>query len=118
MLSKIGGEQWYLDFLQVFNRVVKLVKSSTEQPGAFNREIVDPNAEPMFASFYRVRDSLNAAIDQEQYESAIKVIAEIGSFINSFMVNNKALCDDDDLRKNRLAFFSDFCVVCNRIIHI
>lgn len=118
MLSDISDEQWYLDFLQVFKRITKLLKSSNETASSFHYDKEDESAEPMFAAFYGVRADLSEAIAHEQYEKAIKMIADIGRLINAFMENNMALCDDSAMRMNRLAFFSDFCSICSNIIQL
>ena len=118
MISAIRDEQWYIDFLQIFNRIIKLVKSSKEQPGEFDISMKDPNASAMFEAFYSERTSILESIHCEEYEVAIQKIANIGKSINNFMENCIALCDDDNMRLNRLAFFSDFCNVCGTIIQI
>ncbi len=118
MIGEICNEQWYLDFLQIFNRIIKLVKSSKDEPGTFDKTVQDPQAEAMFKAYYDERDALVKAISEEEYERAIQKIAEIGKSINVFMENNMALCDDTTMRLNRLAFFSDFCRVCGIIIQI
>lgn len=118
MIGKICNYQWYLDFLQIFNRIVKLVKGSKDKSGSFNNTVDDENAKQMYYAFNTERESIIESIDSEEYETAIQKIAEIGKVINAFMENNMALCDDDDKRMNRLAFFTDFCDVCGKIIQI
>ncbi len=118
MISEIRDAQWYLDFVQIFNRIVKLVKSSNDAAGTFDCSVADVAAENMFNAFYTKKDELLDFIRCEKYESAIQTIAEIGKSINAFMENNLALCDDETMRMNRLAFFHDFCEVCGTIIQI
>lgn len=118
MIGRIREAQWYLDFLQIFNRIVKLVKSSKETPEAFDAAVRDENAAEMFDAFYGRKPLIVGFIDQEEYESAIQEIAGIGAAINGFMEKNMALCEDDVLRRNRLAFFAEFCGVCGEIIQI
>ena len=104
--------------MQIFNRIVKLVKSSNDAAGTFDCSVADVAAENMFNAFYTKKDELLDFIRCEKYESAIQTIAEIGKSINAFMENNLALCDDETMRMNRLAFFHDFCEVCGTIIQI
>lgn len=117
MIEKIADEQWYQDFLQIFNRIVKLIKSSKDACGVFDAKLPDAQASQMFDAFYSEKASILEAIGKEEYETAIQKIAAIGKSINSFMENNIALCDENDLRLNRLAFFSEFCDTCGSIIH-
>lgn len=118
MIGKIRSDPWYLEFLQIFNRIVKLIKSSHESPEEFDTSIEDADAEDMFAAFYTRKKAVLEAIVREEYETAIQMIAEIGKFINCFMERNMALCDDNVIRLNRLAFFTEFCDVCGTIIRI
>ena len=48
----------------------------------------------------------------------IREIAACAESITAFMENCRALCDDEALRCNRIAFFDDFCQVCGRIIQL
>lgn len=118
MIGMICNEQWYLDFLQIFNRIIKLVKSSKEEPETFDSSVIDPNAEAMFHAFYNEKNAIIEDIQAEEYEVAIQKIAEIGKTINAFMERHIALCGDSKLRLNRLAFFADFSNVCGTIIQI
>jgi len=118
MIGIIRNEDWYLSFLQIFNRIVKLIRSSKEESKSFDAGIVDTDASEMFNTFYSQKEVILSDISREEYEEAIKKIAVIGESINAFMDANLALCDDAQLRLNRLAFFEDFCSVCGNIIQI
>ncbi len=118
LIGRICEHQWYLDFLQIFNRIVKLIKSSKDTTKGFDNGVVDEAAAEMYGAFEKERSSIVDAIDSENYETAIKKIASVGKSINNFMENNMALCDEEGKRMNRLAFFSDFCEICGKIIQI
>lgn len=116
MIKNIANEEWYLDFLQIFNRIVKLIKSSKNEYSVFDANLSDVQAKTMFDAFYAEKKAILEAINREEYEVAIQKIADIGKTINLFMENNIALCDNTELRQNRLAFFVEFCDTCSNII--
>ena len=118
IIDEIGDTQWYIDFTQIFNRIVKLIKYVKNEDAIFDKSIVDEAARDMFYAFANSEAIIAEKINEELYEDAIKMIAECGKRINSFMDNNMALCDNIQLRNNRIAFFKRFCDVCSEIIQI
>ncbi len=118
LIREIADTDWYKDFMQIFNRVGKLLKSNTADCSDIEKEVVDDEASAMFASYRAVRKDIVAHIDGERYEDAIRLIAEVGKSINDFMEHNFALCEDADKRAQRIRFFADFCSVCGNIISL
>ena len=118
IIRRIRGEQWYLDFLQIYNRVLKLLAAAGESAGVFSESVSDPAAKAMTAAFYARKEAVRSDVEREDYELAVKGIAECAGYINDFLAANQALCEDVALRRNRVAFFADFCALCSLIIKL
>ncbi len=117
MIQEIGETDWYKQFIQIFNRMQKLIKNM-HVDAKFDPCLPDAEAADMFRVFTGKREEIVRMVDEEEYSGAIRQIAACAESITAFMENCRALCDDEALRCNRIAFFDDFCAVCGRIIQL
>jgi glycyl-tRNA synthetase beta chain len=116
-IAGIENADWYQQFVMIFNRIQRLIKG-VQVNNFFDCSIQDEEAAEMFRIFRVKRGTIISLIDEENYSEAIRIIADCSLIITTFMEEHLALCDDVIKRNNRIAFFSDFCAICGRIIQL
>lgn len=116
-IQNVASTDWYQEFDRIFNRVAKLIKNNPST-SSFNADISDHDAEKMFNAYFNIRNTIKRNIQSLNYEGAIELVAQFGHEIDSFLSENLALCENPQLRENRIAFFQDFCNLCSEIISI
>ncbi|WP_163308844.1 glycine--tRNA ligase subunit beta [Dysgonomonas sp. 521] len=118
LIKEVGETEWYLSFISVFNRIIKLIKNNKEDV-LFSTDIKDTEeAKLMYDTFSSKRTLIQNEIKENRYKEAIKHIAQCSTIINEFIDNNMVLCENIEKRNNRIAFFRDFCNICGMILRI
>lgn len=118
VIQEISATEWFVSFISVYNRVLKLIKNIDTSNLQYIVGVEDNEAQAMFDVYNNNKSSIINDICDKNYEKAIKSIAHCGNYINQFMVDNLALCEDVKKKNNRLVFFNDFCAICGEILSL
>mgnify|MGYP002706815670 CR=1 FL=1 len=118
VIQKIFATEWFVSFINIYNRVLKLIKNIDVSNLKHIDNIEDKDAQEMFDVYYNNKVAIENDICDKNYEKAIQGIAYCGEYINQFMIDNLALCEDVKKKTNRLVFFNDFCATCGEILSL
>lgn len=101
-LSKWKNQEEFLSIASSFNRVSNLA-SKADTISVNVQLMVEEEEKRLYESYVNVSKIFGEAIDNKEYDNALKALMIMKTPIDNFFDNTMVMVDDVDVRRNRLA---------------
>ncbi|MGQ9705742.1 MAG: glycine--tRNA ligase subunit beta [bacterium] len=108
--SKFGERSFY-DLIIAFKRVMNIVKQGRERNiiwKRFSKDIMKEKVEKeLYNKLIEIRQVVLKFVESNNYYSSLMILSHLKPYVDSFFDNVLVMCDDENLRSNRLALMNE-----------
>lgn len=106
-VAAVGAIRQKEDFAPLataFKRITNILSQAGDVPGEPDPSLMVEDAEKAVASdYFQAKDMLDDLIGARRYAEALAVMASLGPSLDRFFVEVMVMCEDEGLKRNRLA---------------